>query len=1064
MKKTNAIFLYLLLSSCWCAAQITAPNDIVILTSDVPDTTLVPRRMISTQDGGFLHTGSNGQRGYISRTNNCGRLLWMRQYLLGSASALNSVAELPSGEIVAAGTCLNCVPGDSVQKALIIKTDASGLLLADTMLGYTGFRAAASDIIATAAGKVAVTGYVDFAGFLGPSDAFLFVSDNQIHLETWKQLNHFYRDAGNALTQTADGGFAIAGESVPAFFAPRQAQLFRADASGNLAWKYTSAYPSSQFNSVRQASDGRIVTLGDRLVDTLVGQDVFLTVHNDGNGSLQLEKTYGSPGSDAGKSLERIQDGYLVGAVYGKPSQTGWSVRSWVFRLDEQFNLTDQYFRDGYLFAHLLTNALPLSGNGSSFAFEANLQFFISHAGLFFKRTFQGDRAVLTQAPQNYQLVPRNLTTNKGMVTYSGSVNTAGAYDEIRLDVLRNDVLQTTLYDNTPQNFDFSHEINAELAEYTFRLYGLKDQLRYPEAEACDVVAGDAYFIQGQSNAVAGAPYDPLDTIDHAYRHHRTRFVRNFGLKFANDTLLTWRTESGDGDYADNPSGQWGLVFGKEIVDTYGIPVAIINGAISGIPIDYMMPDPLDHANPATSYGLFLRRVERSGLNGRFRAKLMFQGESNAAGGFWDSADSYYQKFATLDAAWNQDFPGIGNAYLFQIRPGAYWAGATLLTCLQVEEAQRRIAETLPPWQIMSSTGMNHDGTHYYYPNGYERAGHDIFRLLAHDLYGETSTANIHPPTVDSLQFTDCNRREIILYLRHENDSYSWTPGWENDFLLEGSGGDSVTGGQIIGNRVVLSLSGAPGVGFTGLSYTSHIVGGNAPVKNTNGIGMLTFYNLAVSPAPTPETGETLLLCAGSTIILPDGTIVSHAGVYVAILNTGIGCDSIVTITVESDSIFLSDTVVVSDNGTGNGSLTVQAGGGFAPYTYTWNTGATLPGIDNLPFGPYTVTVSDVNLCVQTFELLVPMSIGTSAASGSLQVQAFPNPCGEFLDVRIAGMPGKESYMIRISDLLGSAVVAPFVTRGENTRIETGGLPAGTYMLRILENGVLRWSGLFVKK
>jgi hypothetical protein len=229
----------------------------------------------------------------------------------------------------------------------------------------------------------------------------------------------------------------------------------------------------------------------------------------------------------------------------------------------------------------------------------------------------------------------------------------------------------------------------------------------------------------------------------------------------------------------------------------------------------------------------------------------MFQGETNAAGGFWDSADEYYGKFVQLNQAWQEDFPAAQARYLFQIRPGAFFAGGTLFHGLQVAEAQRRVAETLPGWQIMSATGMNHDGTHYHYANGYERAGNDLYRLIARDLYGAPAAENMHPPTVDSLYFSSCDSTEITLRLRHANDTYAWTTGWETDFLLEGDPDQKVIAGAIDDATVVLQLSARPGPAFTGLSYTSHPGGPEAPVKNANGIGMLMFYNLPVA-ACTP--------------------------------------------------------------------------------------------------------------------------------------------------------------------------------------------------------------------
>ncbi len=49
--------------------------------------------------------------------------------------------------------------------------------------------------------------------------------------------------------------------------------------------------------------------------------------------------------------------------------------------------------------------------------------------------------------------------------------------------------------------------------------------------------------------------------------------------------------------------------------------------------------------------------------------------------------------------------------------------------------------------------------------------------------------------------------------------------------------------------------------------------------------------------------------------------------------------------------------------GSGNGTATANVTNGSAPYTYSWNTGATTPGI-SAGAGSYTVTITDANNCV----------------------------------------------------------------------------------------------------
>jgi hypothetical protein len=856
--RTSTAFLTICLLCFAPGLNAQAEQELALIFEDTTENGQLPGQMIALPEEGFLVAGSHESQGWLAKLNNCGEILWEKTYLYGSATTFHGLAALPSGEIILAGSCRDCEPGDTTLKALVVKTSGEGDALLNKKMGLFNFDATAFAVLTTEDGNIAVTGNQVWFGFLYPTDAFLTVLDGQLETVFFQSYDHFYYDTPKALAQLSDGGFALAGYSNVALFEPRQALLIKTSASGSLVWKNVSNLPASQFSGVQQTNDGQIAALGMVENGPFGGTDALLVACSTASGSYLATKFYGGSSNDAGLSLHRLEEGLLASGYWGTPSQPNWGRRDWIFRLGEDFGLEEEFFKDSYLFFHTLANVAPLSPDGKDFAYISRMHFFDAGSNLFLKRTMQGHQIQLSEAPQHNQLVARDLSDNKGRVVYQGD---PGQYDELRLEVLRNDQLVQTLYDMTPQvPFLFEAEIPAELANYEFRLTGLKNGVEYPEAGACNVVAGDAYIIQGQSNALASIPYDPDDVIDHAYRHHRNTFVRNFGKKYENDTALVWHREMGDDNpFAGPVSGQWGLVMGEKIVKEQGIPVAILNGAIGGISIDSMLPNPLDHADQSKSYGRFLHRVNRSGLANDICGLLFFQGETNAAGGFWDSAESYFIKFQILDAAWEQDFPDIGRRYLFQIRPGAYWAGGSLNSCLQVAEGHRMIAESDPDWQIMSSTGMNHDGTHYHYQNGYRRAGEDVYRLIAMDIYGEPFANDVRPPTPDSAWFANADRTELAVRLRHAGDTYTWAPGWEADFRLEAQVETQVTGVQLQDDLLLLTLAESPHASFTGLSHTSHPEGSEAAVKNANGTGMLIFYNFPVAPfTDVSQTVETL--------------------------------------------------------------------------------------------------------------------------------------------------------------------------------------------------------------
>ncbi|UKJ06770.1 MBG domain-containing protein [Solitalea lacus] len=143
---------------------------------------------------------------------------------------------------------------------------------------------------------------------------------------------------------------------------------------------------------------------------------------------------------------------------------------------------------------------------------------------------------------------------------------------------------------------------------------------------------------------------------------------------------------------------------------------------------------------------------------------------------------------------------------------------------------------------------------------------------------------------------------------------------------------------------------------------------GSATVVASGGTAPYTY-----SWAPSGGTGATASALA--------------AGTYSVTVTDNIGCQAIKSFTITQPAAVLSTSGTssktdVSCNGESNGTATVVASGGTAPYTYSWapsgGTGATASG---LAAGTYTVTVTDINSCQTTraFTINQPAAIsGTS--------------------------------------------------------------------------------------
>jgi len=98
------------------------------------------------------------------------------------------------------------------------------------------------------------------------------------------------------------------------------------------------------------------------------------------------------------------------------------------------------------------------------------------------------------------------------------------------------------------------------------------------------------------------------------------------------------------------------------------------------------------------------------------------------------------------------------------------------------------------------------------------------------------------------------------------------------------------------------------------------------------------------------------------------------AGTYFLTVTDDEGCQISKGINISEPSainLSVSSENAADDRGSTDGSASVTAAGGTAPYTYVWSNGATTATIDNISTGTYTVTVKDANGCEKTTEIIV---------------------------------------------------------------------------------------------
>lgn len=464
-----------------------------------------------------------------------------------------------------------------------------------------------------------------------------------------------------------------------------------------------------------------------------------------------------------------------------------------------------------------------------------------------------------TSKVQDLELVPRNTSNNLGTVKFEGTV-LGSKYNLIRVvqyinKVKKSDVSQSLGSSSSLLPFSYSLQIKAGKIRYDFEVYFYgTDTFEYT---AQNVVCGDVYIIQGQSNAVANA-YNGL-----ANPVYRDSFMRSFGTSdytynvCAADTF--WHFVNGDNYYSAGSIGQWGLVLAKYILDSFKMPVAILNGAVGGTPVSSHQKYKIDPENLYTIYGRLLYRMRKAKLQNAVRGLFYFQGESD--GPYPKLHDSL---FKILYKDWMQDFKNIKKYYVVQVRGGG--CGGPTAEFLEV---QRQFEFNLPNCKVISANGLNaHDGCHYGFVNGYQLLGNCLSPLVARDLYGKTNLKNIDPPNIQSAEYVNADYTKIALTMQKSDDSIFVDPNFHKLFYVSGDTGIAIVSGNIVNNKVVLNLN--KGTCKT-LKLTYMGQAGVQPwVKSKTKAGLIGFNNLVINK-PAPKLWYSA--CPKSTITVGEDSI-----------------------------------------------------------------------------------------------------------------------------------------------------------------------------------------------
>ena len=435
------------------------------------------------------------------------------------------------------------------------------------------------------------------------------------------------------------------------------------------------------------------------------------------------------------------------------------------------------------------------------------------------------------EKPEDGQFYARD-DKGEGTLFYNGTLDAAAR--EVFLKLYAGDKLVKTENGRpaADKSYTLSTKLKPGLVKYKVE-FGADGKVL---ATVGNIVCGDAYIIEGQSNALA------IDTKEQS-PPETSEWIRSYGRppEKTNDAagnlwcLPVWKAQKGE----KAELGWWGMELAKRLLESQKVPIFIINAAVGGTRIDQHQRS----TDVATIYGRLLWRVQQARLTHGIRGILWHQGENDQGtdgptGGFgWEA---YQSLFVEMAGAWKQDFPNVQQLYVFQIWPNSC-SMARDGSGDRLREKQRTLPQLFSHMSILSTLGVRPPGGCHFPLVGWAEFARTIQPLIERDFYGKAPTASITPPNLRRAFFA--GKDTVALEF---DQPVVWDDKLAGQFYLDGEK-DKVASGSVTGNVLTLKLKEASTV--KRITYLKEIAWNqDALLNGANGLAALTFCEVPLLP------------------------------------------------------------------------------------------------------------------------------------------------------------------------------------------------------------------------
>lgn len=285
-----------------------------------------------TSDGGYIVAGFTGSYGagggdvYLVKTNSGGEMLWQKAFGGSDMEWGHSVQQTSDGGYIVTGFTRSYGAGE--YDVYLVKTDSDGDLQWQKTFGGSDWDDGYS-VRQTTDGGYIIAGETYSYG-AGARDVYLIKTDSDGGLQWQKTFGGSRNDDGQAVQQTTDGGYIVAGYTASHEIGDGGVYLLKTNSDGEMLWQKTFG-GNGVGQSVQQTSDGGYIVAG--YTDSYgSGEEDVYVVKTDSDGVLQWERTFGGSGYDYGLSVQQTSDGgYIIAGItdsYGAGSEDVYLVKT----------------------------------------------------------------------------------------------------------------------------------------------------------------------------------------------------------------------------------------------------------------------------------------------------------------------------------------------------------------------------------------------------------------------------------------------------------------------------------------------------------------------------------------------------------------------------------------------------------------------------------------------------------------------------------------------------------------------------------------------------------------